>query len=60
MSIIGRASDGGCGRERLSPRFEDDEDVEAARIVRAERLEYEADARRDEMLTDAIDQGRNV
>lgn len=46
--MIARSSDGGIGRERLSPLVEDDEEVEAERIRRKELREVEADRRHDE------------
>jgi hypothetical protein len=44
--VTGRSSDGGCGREHLNPRFDDDEDAERDRLARIERIEIEADLRR--------------
>lgn len=46
--MIARGSDGGIGRERLSPRVEDDDDLEADRVRRAELRDLDADRRHDE------------
>jgi hypothetical protein len=53
--MIARGSDGGIGRERLSPRVEDDDDLEADRVRRAELRDIEADRRHD---IEAIEGGR--
>lgn len=45
--MISRSSDGGIGRERLSPRFIDDDSPEFDDALRQERLDIEADRRHD-------------
>jgi hypothetical protein len=53
--MIARGSDGGIGRERLSPAVEDDDDLARERVRRAELRDIEADRRHD---IEAIEGGR--